>query len=801
MALNNASDFTVNGGAYNHVNGTQYNIQNMRHSKPTDDALQILAQHAAMNATYDSDPVLALNCHPNTRIQTLKALNKWVTKRNPNTRVQWISGSAGVGKSAIAQKVTEDHRNRIFGAFFFSRNDSTRDGLDSFAATVAYQCCTSDQLGKIVGPLILDAIQSNPNVFKTPPKTQFRKLILEPFSKVKRFQRQKLANLLVIDGLDECVGHSSQQTLLEIVDLSITFRTPIPLIFLLSSRPEPQIRHAIASAGFASCLEHIEIPETTVRFTGELSESDRDIQKYFSENFANLREKYRRVLRDEGETWPGHANMKDLVERASGQFIFAVTVINYIDTLDERPQDRLKTILDRKPGEAQGSPYPALDMLYRQILSTCRNWDKVSLILRLLVTPHPDVVDTSLKRIPWNSTVNIAGFLKVKPGDVEILGPKNFRIFSDGHAAARGPSELPRNREALIRICEVPEDAESNIRILHASFTDFLLDRTRSLQHCITPYSATEYCNLIADLLLRTLSSYTGCYPSEPYRSTQSFDAAFVSWPEKAVGIASHPLPLAYWPSYCYETEYPDASLLAELDGYNPYFVSAVYLRYMHCIPTFLFSEWRSCLTWAKSLGPEGFTPRIFTQTMESFFSGFYMGYCKETWRLQAMWGTFEVECRLTKGDVWDILVAITGYYKSWWTERLISNNFYPLMLPSTSDPSRIFPEDWVVFQVKASNADLLKRVHGIRMSLSEGGLKDFDDDVIYDTSVCVVQKLVEEEDLDQFKAMLYERRDLFAHLATKQHELTAPAPGEGLENRRNADPPARPLIPIIGRG
>ncbi|KAK7036637.1 hypothetical protein VNI00_011570 [Paramarasmius palmivorus] len=775
MALNNASDFTVNGGAHNHVNGTQYNIQNMRHSKPTDDALQILAQHAAMNATYDSDPVLALNCHPNTRIQTLKALNKWITKRNPDTRVQWISGSAGVGKSAIAQKVTEDHRDRIFGAFFFSRNDSTRDGLDSFAATVAYQCCTSDQLGKIVGPLILDAIESNPNVFKTPPKTQFRKLILEPFSKVKWFQRRKLANLLVIDGLDECVDRPSQKTLLEIIDLSITFRTPIPLIFLLCSRPEPQIRHAIASAGFASCLEHIEIPETTVRFTGELSESDSDIQKYFSENFANLRDKYRRVLRDEGETWPGHANMKDLVERASGQFIFAVTVINYIDTLDERPQDRLKTILDRKPGEAQGSPYPALDMLYRQILSTCRNWDKVSLILRLLVTPHAGVVDGSLHRVLWNSSANIAGFLKVKPGDVEIL--------------------LSR----LHSVIQVPEDAESNIRILHASFTDFLLDCTRSLQHCISQYSVTEYCNLVADLLLRTLSSYMGYYPPETYQSTHSFDAAFVSWPEKAVAIASHPLPLAYWTRYCYEIEYPGASLLAELDGYNPYFVSAVYLRYMHCVPAFLFSEWRSCLAWAKSLELEAFAPRTFIQTMESFFNGFYMGYRKETWRLQAVWGTFEVECRLTKGDVWDILVAITGYYKSWWSERLISNNFYPLMVPSTSDPSKIFPEDWVVFQVKASNADLLKRVHGIRMSLDEGALKDFDDDVIHDTSVSVLRELVEKEVLGQFKAMLYERRDLFAHLATKQHELTfqtVPAPSE-----EHTDPPAQILIPDgIGR-
>ena len=63
--------------------------------------------------------------------------------------------------------------------------------------------------------------------------------------------------------------------------------------------------------------------------------------------------------------------------------------MNYIDTFDERPQDRLETILRVEPGDLPDqSPYPALDVLYRQILSKCLHW-KVHSILRFLLSPYP----------------------------------------------------------------------------------------------------------------------------------------------------------------------------------------------------------------------------------------------------------------------------------------------------------------------------------------------------------------------------------------------------------------------------
>ncbi|KAK7043047.1 hypothetical protein VNI00_008785 [Paramarasmius palmivorus] len=731
MNVHSSHNLTVYGKDFHQVGGNQYNETNYISAPRIDDRSQILrklADHAAINASHDSEPSGSLNCHPNTRVRALQTLHKWIIKRMATTRVQWVYGSAGVGKSAIAQKVADSHRSRLVGAFFFSRNDTTRDTLDPFVATIAYQCCTSSRLGKVVGHLIIDAIRSDPNIFNAPIKVQFRKLILEPFSKVKWFQRWTLPNLLVIDGLDECIDHSSQQRLLELFDFIFNFSTPVSFKILLCSRPEPQICHGIERAYFSTHLGRIEISGSTVRFTGYLTESDLDIQRYLQEKFTELRKKYRGALQDEGEVWPNKDALDNLVSRASGQFIFAVTIIKYIDTIDELPQDRLKTVLNAPLDPIPDSPYPALDLLYQQILSTCRHWDRVYPILRILVTPDP--LDK-----PTHSAIVIASVCKLKKGEVQVY--------------------LSR----LHSVIHVPDDPHSEIRILHASFTEFLLDLCRSGDHHVPQYTTAEYCDHIAVHLLRILSSYHGWYP--PYRSSDSFGAAFYRWKGAVDCINIHTrtyFSLRYWPDYVRGVESPSGSLLAELLKFDPYVVGALNLS-----TNLIFHDWNRCLTSTRVWAPQTFVSR-----MESFLQGCHVGYSTETFLHDAIQTTFMLEHGISGSLEWQdadqVFAIVSEYYERWWPGKSRKQGYcYPMLLPLNSYPHEL-PDNWAVLYITKTNAHMLERVKSMYRSLGWQYEEILKKDILFDTSESVKQNFVEEKDLAELKAFLYERRDLLAY-------------------------------------
>ncbi|EEB99368.1 hypothetical protein MPER_00966, partial [Moniliophthora perniciosa FA553] len=159
-----------------------------------EDAFKLLAQNAARNACYNSEQRYPPpNCHLGTRTEVLVKLSKWIEGHSHNTRIYWVYGPAGVGKSAIAQALAEKYAsNRLAGCFFFSRNDTSRDKLDPFVATVAYQLLKSDTLRERQGSFIIQAIRSDPNIFHTSVENPFQKLILEPCSKLIREMQHSL---------------------------------------------------------------------------------------------------------------------------------------------------------------------------------------------------------------------------------------------------------------------------------------------------------------------------------------------------------------------------------------------------------------------------------------------------------------------------------------------------------------------------------------------------------------------------------------------------------------------------------
>ncbi|KAK7043063.1 hypothetical protein VNI00_008801 [Paramarasmius palmivorus] len=722
MALNNTGGFTMHNGAFNNVYGPQ-NITNILYHNnrlsDTPQLLQKLAERAAMNACLDAEVRYPPpKCHPNTPVKALNMLGRWVRGRDSSTTVCWVHGPAGVGKSAIAQKVSEDHPNQLCGAFFFSRRDPTRNKLDPLVATLIYQCCTSERLKTVVGPLIYDALRSNPNIFHAKSETQFRKLLLEPFSLVHPAQRRHLPNLIVIDGVDECVDISSQQRLLGMVELAIKFTTPnpFPFKFLLSSRPESLICLNVSASDLMSNLERLDISGQAVRFTGVRSNSYLDIH-----------------------TWPSETK---LTTGERERFVFAFAM-KCVDSSDAQPQEQLKAIISTGPVGMQTPSYPTPDMLYKQILSACCHWNQVWPILRLLVTPSPDIY---LVDIEWSSPAIIAKLYELKPDDVRML------------------------LSELRLVIHVPEDNHSAIHILHThrDFASFLLNRGRSGDYFVPKYPEAEYSNLIAVLLLRTLSSCAEFYP--PYcGSGEMFHSAFIRWQDEIKpGTLLH-FATRKWTFYCTKVESPSGDLLTALDGFDPYFTaSALSIPYHETIQ--IFQAWKGCLKWAKSF--ERQVPQRFINRMETYFRGSYIGYNKERLRHCVIQNTFYSECGCTNLNLYDwdassvVDSFILRYFEQWWNLKKIREGHaaFPLIVPA--DPHKIFPDDWVVVQVTEKNGHTVKRMYDIRESLKDKDRKKFDKDIKNDTSQSVKDNLVKEEEFAEFKALLYERRDLFARLA-----------------------------------
>ena len=65
--------------------------------------------------------------------------------------------------------------------------------------------------------------------------------------------------------------------------------------------------------------------------------------------------------------WPGERAIAKLVENASGQFIYAATVMRFIETPSDTPQVQLEIVLRLRPQDME-SPFGPLDALYTRAL-------------------------------------------------------------------------------------------------------------------------------------------------------------------------------------------------------------------------------------------------------------------------------------------------------------------------------------------------------------------------------------------------------------------------------------------------
>jgi len=275
-----------------------------------------------------------------------------------------------------------------------------------------------------------------------------KKLIVEPLKHIPILRRiqntlglKPYPRLIAIDGLDECSEKSVQCDILRIIGDAVQ-NLNFPIRFLIASRPESHIVQAIENLQSNSPVLRVDLKEDAL--------ARLDMKLYFVTNFGEIR----RLHTELPEGWPGDTTIWQLVDNASGQFIYASTVVAYIKSPYHRPEDRLRVILLLSLPPTNEKPFARIDCLYLLIIRSAEHLETILQILGLLIATRA------------------AG---VEDGE-ESLGPTDLEAALD---LQRG--DVRRSLTDMHSLIDIREE-EGYIRILHTSLSDFLLDASRSME-------------------------------------------------------------------------------------------------------------------------------------------------------------------------------------------------------------------------------------------------------------------------------------------------------------------------------
>ena len=279
-------------------------------------------------------------------MEVLKIITDWIDDPNSRERIFLLNGPVGVGKTAITQTIAERCKDtQLAASFFFQRNTSDRGVADRLFLTLAWQLAMS--VPKI-RPYLESTLKAERSIHAKSIDVQFDLLFVQVFEKLLRdkpdLRPQRF--LVIIDAVDECDTELDQKVILAVIGAQMSTR--VPLRFLISSRPEPHIEETFSTSIMKSVTRSLILDK---KFAPNV-----DIQTY-------LEGELYRVFTKHEISPPSFADIVNrLVLRSSGQFIYASTVIGFIDDRDHNPERRLGIILGTH--RSTSSPYVQLDQLY-----------------------------------------------------------------------------------------------------------------------------------------------------------------------------------------------------------------------------------------------------------------------------------------------------------------------------------------------------------------------------------------------------------------------------------------------------
>jgi hypothetical protein len=249
--------------------------------------------------------------------------------------------------------------------------------------------------------------------------------------------------LVIIDGLDECHDKATQQSILRLLCDMIKVHK-LPLRFLIGSRPESHIRASFDQDSLYTITHRVVLDETF--------NPGRDIRVFLKDGFAKISSQ-NPILPHVEKPWPSEGIIDLLVQRSSGQFIYAATVLKFVGADFSIPTKQLALVLKPDP-----MAFSDLDQLYNQILSVYPCTVNVVEVLGIISASHGDLAEA------------IEDIFEMEDGELKLVLRGLSSLIKDGNK-----KRLNLNSSKGVISYVIPHFAH-----WHASFSDYLFDSSRS---------------------------------------------------------------------------------------------------------------------------------------------------------------------------------------------------------------------------------------------------------------------------------------------------------------------------------
>jgi hypothetical protein len=374
-----------------------------------------------------------------TRVQLLADVMSWA--ESPDAPVVfWLNGLAGTGKSTVARTICECFSNQglLGGSFFISRQVAERRHPQNVLRTIAYQLARQQPA---FSKAISATLQGTPDLASS---EGLQKLAAELFLKPASCIPANFGVLVVIDAMDECAADNRGRPGGELLPLLLRGLLQLSgrVKLLLTSRAEPEIAQMFHSAALGSqhtVMQLHDLDNAVVRS---------DIRTYLTRSFADIATARPHLSL---ANWPSNEDIDSLGNLADVLFVFAATVVRFVDTPRHDPRSRLEIMLAHREGDF-ASPYHFLDQLYLQVLRASVHSEQHEDEESLSQTLRFVVGSIVAARQPLSVAVH-AIILVMNPNDVRLL---------------------VRSLSALLLSTQ-----DEPVRIFHPSFPDFITNPRR----------------------------------------------------------------------------------------------------------------------------------------------------------------------------------------------------------------------------------------------------------------------------------------------------------------------------------
>ena len=367
-------------------------------------------------------------CLGGTRVDVLQQLEDWL-KNEQGQQVFWLNGLAGTGKSTIAQTFAE---GKLGASFFCSQDFEDRSNLQAILPTIAFQLAYRYPLFR---EQLLQVLRANPGIGRGSLCPQMEILIVGPF------QATQIPTLIIIDALDECKDKEPASALLSVLSRYVN---KIPLVkFFITGRPEPRIRSGFRLVSLQPHTDIFRLHDV------EPEVVDSDIKLFLKTQLTDITKN--RSNCNFTEEWPSQQDIDTLCRKAAGFFIYASTVVKFVVSQYDPPDERLALLISL-PQDTSHEGKAGVDILYTQVLEQAfhsRDQDFYS--------HFKLVVGTILL----------------------IVNPLSITALSDLLGSCSTQSKISSTLRALHSLLRIPDNTEDPVHIFHKSFPDFLMDPER----------------------------------------------------------------------------------------------------------------------------------------------------------------------------------------------------------------------------------------------------------------------------------------------------------------------------------